>query len=240
MRIAIFSDLHANADALAALGESYDEFWFLGDMVGYGPDVEEAVDFVRSHCAVVLQGNHDAAAVFDVPIGCSPQNEPVALATRDYTRSRLGDEQTAYLRSLSPIAAIERDGVRFSLAHGSPRDPLYEYVRPSYTDSDLCVTMDGIEADVLLLGHTHLPMRRQIGATLVFNPGSLGQPRDGDWHASFAVWEDGELTLHRKSYARDRQLTKIEGLPIASDFRAYLRGLLVDARVPEPGPTRTR
>lgn len=232
MRIAIFSDLHANAGALSALDDNVDEVWFLGDIVGYGPDVREAIDFVRRHAAIAISGNHDNAAVTDSPIGCSPANEPLATATRDYTRSLLDASQAAYLRGLPLSVATERGGAKFYLAHGSPRDPLYEYVRPSYSDRELAELVDGLDTDVVLLGHTHLPMARQIGRTLILNPGSLGQPRDGDARASYAMWEDGELTLHRKPYDLQRQLQKLEQIPLSPPLRAQLHTLQAEARVP--------
>jgi putative phosphoesterase len=235
MRIAIFSDLHANADALAALDGSYDELWFLGDMVGYGPDVSEAIAFVSRHCSLVVRGNHDNAAVTPDPIGCSPVNEPLALATRDYTRSMLDRGEAAYLRSLPLSARVERGGVRFYLTHGSPRDPLYEYVRPSITDEVLSRMVQGLDTDVVLLGHTHLAMQRRIGETLIVNPGSLGQPRDGDWRASYAVWEDGALRICRRQYDRARQLQRINAMPLRPTLRTQLRNLLLEARVAETG-----
>lgn len=115
MRIAIFSDLHANAEGLAALDVSYDEAWFSGDMVGYGPDVSEAVDFVRENTSLAVRGNHDNAAISDAAIDCSPSNEPLALATREYTRSVIDETQAVYLRSL-PFSATA-DAALLSVAH---------------------------------------------------------------------------------------------------------------------------
>ncbi len=233
MRIAVFSDLHANADALAVLGEEYDELWFLGDIVGYGPDVATAIDFVRQNGSIAIRGNHDNAAVYDDPIGCSPQNEPLALATRDYTRDRLDAAQRDYLATLALEASVTRGGSRFYLTHGSPRDPLYEYVRPSVSDQDLEAMTRDLNADIVLLGHTHLPMLRQIGSKLVVNPGSLGQPRDGDWRSAYLIWEDGTISEHRAPYDRSHFLDKVATMPIQPHFRLQLRDLMENARVPE-------
>lgn len=236
MRIAIFSDLHANAEALACLTRRYDELWFLGDVVGYGPDVETAIDFVRRNCSLAIRGNHDNAAVTDDAIGCSPANEMLALATCDYTRARLDTSQRAFLRSLPHLAQVERASTRFLLVHGSPRDPLYEYVR-TLESADLAPMLDGLDVDVLFLGHTHVPMLRRVGRTLVVNPGSLGQPRDGDWRASYCIWEDGAIRLHRSVYDRERMLDKVRQMPIPPAMHARLLELLGAAQDQVSDPT---
>src|SRR5467141_1203249 len=100
MRILIISDLHANAEALLALPQDYDELWVLGDLVNYGPNPVETIDFVRSRASMIVRGNHDHSVGFGVDCGCSPRFRTMAEATRCYTASLLSDADKQFLRDL--------------------------------------------------------------------------------------------------------------------------------------------
>ena len=127
MKIVIISDLHGNFDALSALPESGDELWVLGDLVNYGPQPSEVVNFVRAHAAVVVRGNHDNAVGFEVEPRCNPRYHAMASATMQVSTAELDQAAKAFLRGLPKTKLVERDGKRFLLCHAIPSDPLYGY-----------------------------------------------------------------------------------------------------------------
>ena len=130
MRIFIISDLHANLEALSALPRDYDELWVLGDLVNYGPNPAEIIDFVRSHASMIIRGNHDHSVGFGAECRCAPRFRAMAEATRDYTSSVLSAADKQFLRDLSTCARRQVDGQAFFLCHATPSDFLYEYRPP--------------------------------------------------------------------------------------------------------------
>jgi diadenosine tetraphosphatase ApaH/serine/threonine PP2A family protein phosphatase len=201
MRIAILSDVHGNRHALEAVladvrTRGADELWCLGDLVGYGADPDACVALVTAHCAVVLAGNHDLAVTGALPI--EDFSHDAARAAR-WTRESLAPDHLEALEALRPTAA--RDGI--GLFHASPRDPVWEYV-VSELVAELC--LDAQDERVCLVGHSHVALsfsrhddgRRADGAARaadevadlsagewLVNPGSVGQPRDGDPRAAW-------------------------------------------------------
>ena len=194
MRICIISDLHANLEALSALPRDYDELWVLGDLVNYGPNPAEMIDFVRSHASMVIRGNHDNSVGFGADCGCSPRFRAMAEATRQYTTSVLGAGDKQFLRDIPTSARRQIDGRIFFLCHATPSDPLYEYRMP---DSPLWAREEesSSSANVILAGYTHLPFCRLLGERTLANPGSLGQSKAGDSRARYAIWQDDHLEL---------------------------------------------
>lgn len=224
MRIAIISDIHGNYDALSSLPADYDELWVLGDLVNYGPQPSEVIDFVRSRAAIIVKGNHDHAVGFREEPVCSAAFRKMAAATQAYTDSVLSDDQRAWLRSLPLTAQFSADGRRFFLCHAVPSDPLFRYCQ---ADSDAWEEeCRDINADVLLVGHTHIPFVRTAGRILLANPGSLGQPKSGHARAEYAVWENGEVSLRSFRYPIARVETKIARMPIPGDARRDLIDVL--------------
>lgn len=155
MRICIISDLHANLEALSALPRDYDELWVLGDLVNYGPNPAETIDFVRSHASTVVRGNHDHSVGYGTECGCSPRFRSMAAATRDYTCAVLSMVDKQFLRDLPTCAFRQVEGYCFFLCHATPSDLLYGYRPP---DSPLWERDEEASsgADVVLAGHTHL------------------------------------------------------------------------------------
>jgi diadenosine tetraphosphatase ApaH/serine/threonine PP2A family protein phosphatase len=214
MRVAVLSDIHANLVALEAvvgsLG-SVDAVWHLGDVVGYGPEPDGVVERLRSLGASGVRGNHDAAAVGLIDVDWF---NPDARAAMEWTRQRIDEPTRAWLTAL-PERDVEG---AFSLAHGSPRDPTWEYiVSLPIARANLAI----LDTPFGLYGHTHLPMVwaendgqiEQIapaeGSTFtldhrraLLNPGSVGQPRDGIVTASYLVIDTGagSCTWHRVAY----------------------------------------
>jgi protein phosphatase len=224
MKIVVISDLHANFDALSALPELGDELWVLGDLVNYGPMPAEVVGFVRSHSEVVIRGNHDHAVGFDVDPRCTPRYAEMADTTMQYSKSCLDGDAVAYLRDLPLARVLERDDCRFFLCHGIPSNPLYGYCPE---DSDLwSAELEKVDADFLLVGHTHTPFIRRIGGRTIVNPGSLGQPKTGKADACYAVWDDGKFELKQFAYPVQRAAERIAHLPIPEEVRHDLAKVL--------------
>jgi protein phosphatase len=224
VRILIVSDLHANLEAVRGLPESYDELWVLGDLVNYGPNPCEVIEFVKVHASLVVRGNHDHSAGYDKDPKCSQRFRCMAEETGRYTRAVITKDQRDFLRSLPLTAERTVEGVRFSLCHAAPADPLYEYRAPNSPlwDAELARA----SADVLLVGHTHLPFRRQLGRRMVANPGSAGQPKHGAPRACYAIWDNGELRLESAEYAVEETVGKIRTLPVSPEVEADLIAVL--------------
>lgn len=243
MRILILSDIHANIEALDAVlddanGE-YDRIVCCGDLVGYNPDPAIAVDWVRNNCEHVVRGNHDKviAGIDDLE-----WFNPTAQAAARWTRQQLSPEQLQYLRDLpqGPIAVEE-----FHIFHGAPFDE-DEYL----LSSDLAAqSFAMLEMPLSFFGHSHLQgaffqKRRNIGiirqvrqgeresiieleadTSYLINPGSVGQPRDGDPRAAYALYEAETRLVHlqRVEYpvARTAEKIKAAGLPDTLGLRLF-------------------
>jgi len=183
--VAVFSDVHANLEALeAVLGETRGlERYCLGDLVDYGANPNEVIDRLQKAGVKGIRGNHDDAAVTG---NTSPFNAKAAISSQ-WSRKNLTGENMSYLDGLSLDLRAEFDGQECYFAHGSPDDRLWEYVDPS-THSDMFGHyLDKLKVRLIGLGHTHIPYVWKEGGRVVFNPGSVGQPRDGDWRASYAL-----------------------------------------------------
>jgi putative phosphoesterase len=230
MKIVIISDLHGNLEALTALPEQYDELWVLGDLVNYGPDPAEVVEFVKARASVMVRGNHDHAIGFGADPRCSPPFREMAEAMMQYTNSVLSDSQKQFLRDLPLTAEREVEGVRVSLCHAVPSDPLFAYCLP---DSDQWIKeVDLVNSSVLLVGHTHRPFVRQIGTKKIVNPGSLGQPKTGRPAACYAVWDEGRIELRSFEYPFEETIRKIDALPIAAGIKSSLAEVLRNGGLP--------
>ena len=202
MRVAVLSDVHGNRHALEAVledvaGADVAELWCLGDVVGYGADPNDCVDLVRERCALSLAGNHDLAVTGHLSL--DDFSRGAALAAK-WTTEVLAPERVEWLAGLK--ASGTRGGA--GLYHGSPRDPVWEYVISSLL-ADLC--LDVAPERVCIVGHSHvaLAFRREEGKTAIgercyagddadlaegrwlLNPGSVGQPRDGDPRAAWLL-----------------------------------------------------
>ena len=228
MIIAIISDVHSNLTALEAVIDKlprYDELFCLGDIVGYGPQPNEVVSrLVGLRPAVTLVGNHDYATVSGDVQGFSAN----AATAVEWTRQKLDRASRDYLAALKPSARIEREGRTFALFHGSPRDPLNEYVFPGIPVAIGRSLVRAASAGIVLLGHTHMPMLYRFEDSVLANPGSVGQPRDGDPRASFALLTlsqgDVKFEVRRVEYDIDAVADRIlhSGLPSFLAERLYM------------------
>lgn len=250
MRVAVISDIHANLPAfeavLAEIGQTeVDEIWCLGDVVGYGAQPNECIDLAREHCAVCLVGNHDLAVLGRID---SFSFTPSAAEAVHWTRERLTIANAGYMRDLSPEGQREHIG----LFHASPRDPTWEYVLSADQAAEC---MDVQSQRVSLIGHSHIALyfresdpipgkpsfRREAegakaadferldlddDARWLLNPGSVGQPRDGDARASWLELDTvRELArFHRVAYDIDQAAQAIiaAALPFHLANRLYV------------------
>jgi len=237
VRTLVLSDIHGNWPALEAVAAvPHDSVLCLGDVVGYGPQPGECLRWLRASHASIVQGNHDRSVADDVPPRCRLDFEWLAAATQHIARRQLTDEETAFLRALPRTLDLVLDGRKVLLLHATPADPLYNYLGP---DRDEWRTaLASIEADLVLVGHTHLPFHFQFGDVHVLNPGSLGQPKDGDPRAAYAIVEDGVPRLERASYPVERTIDALGAAGVDPAAFGALSALLRTGRAGggEPDP----
>ena len=199
MKLAIISDIHSNLHALEAVKEAIDragtdEVVCAGDVVGYGAFPNECCQIVRKLASNTVLGNHDLACLRRDPSRMNPYAAKAILWTAD----RLNDESQQFIHSLREEHKFAIEGVRFSMFHGSPSS-VDEYVFEQDVDESLVEAGGG---DVLILGHTHVPLVMRLRTGLFVNPGAVGQPRDGEWKASYAVFdtETRKCEVKREEY----------------------------------------
>ena len=216
-RFAVVSDVHANLEALDAVLEKVRglEILCLGDLVDYGAEPDAVIGRLREAGARCIIGNHDAAVL----TGDVSRFNARAAMSAVWTGRTLTQESRMYLKGLKEELTLDEEGAALALFHGSPDDRLWEYVDPR-THSDLFGHyLDKIGADVIGLGHTHVPYVWERDGRVVFNPGSVGQPRDGDPRASYALLEieggSARVRQIRVEYDIDSAARKIleAGLP---------------------------
>ncbi len=235
MRIAVLSDIHANLVALDAVlddaGE-VDAIWHLGDVVGYGPDPDGVVGRLREVGAIGVRGNHDAAACGGSEIDWFNTDARRAM---EWTRNAIAPETLEWLNAQPERRSMDSS----ELVHGSPREPLWEYIM---TAEVARANLARLESAIGLHGHTHVPVawvedrgrvelvRGHDGSVLALgdrrslvNPGSVGQPRDGDPKASYAILDPEARTVawHRVPYdfAAVQAQMRAAGLPASLSAR---------------------
>ena len=220
MRIAVLSDIHSNLAALEAVRADMpevDEVWVLGDIVGYGPQPNEVIRELQEMGARSVLGNHDGAAIGTVdPTDFNPD----AARAIAWTGKVVDDNARAYLATLPEV---RRDGL-LTAVHGSPRDPIWEYV---ISPSIAAINFSAFETQLCLFGHTHIPIvfhaddRRvrvvpaipgdpvtvDAGRAMI-NPGSVGQPRDGDPAAAYLILDTEQVTAEFRRVTYDVHMTQ--------------------------------
>jgi protein phosphatase len=225
MKAVIISDIHGNLEALEAVAEPWDELWVLGDLVDYGPNPSEVVEFVRRNATVVVRGNHDNAIGHGVDPRCSGPFQEMARAMQAYTESVLSDAQKAFLRELPLTARRTVNGQRVFLCHAAPSEPLFRYLPPG--SPEWPAELSQVDADVLLVGHTHLPFQAAVGGCRLVNPGSVGQPKHGAPEICYAVWEDGHILPKTSPYRAAVTTSKVLALPIDERVARQLAAVLM-------------
>ena len=206
MTILIISDIHGNWPALQAVlaaEPDVDQILCLGDLVNYGPQPAECVRWAMGlgPPSLVVQGNHDRAFGLDSDPHCAPAYRVLARAVQLATSHLLTPAMRRFLGALEPLHRLRWGSASCVACHAIPSDPLYGYLG-GQGDSTLWGSeiVQAGQPDHLFVGHTHVPMKKQFQRTLVVNPGSVGQPKDGDPNAAYAVWNDGAVRLRRARY----------------------------------------
>ncbi|HOW15887.1 metallophosphoesterase family protein [Methanosarcina sp.] len=230
MRILLIADIHANLEALQTiLDVPHDRAICLGDIVDYGPDPDRCIDLLQKKNIPTVRGNHDNAVAFKVDCQCGYKYKHLSIATREYTWKVLEKSQMEYLKKLPLLIKEEIDGKSLYLTHASPRS-MFEYVKPETPDEEIQSMLEGaiepVKADFLIIGHSHIPMNRKLGNLTIINPGSVGQPRDGDTRAGCAVFdtETGKVEFFRLEYDIEAVCAKIEErMPHAEELTGILR-----------------
>ncbi|MFH1662559.1 MAG: metallophosphoesterase family protein [Chloroflexota bacterium] len=239
MRYALLADIHANLPAFSAVLDDIkhrggvEELWCLGDIVGYGPNPGQCIDLLRQNKHICIAGNHDLGAIGKLAF--SAFNPDAAYACR-WTAQQLSPEDIEYLESLPLV--LEKDD--FTLVHGSPREPIGEYLISKGSAQE---SFSYLKTRFCLVGHSHMPLIFKqeedascsfiplsvgIGQVLgksrmIVNPGGVGQPRDGDPRASYAIYDSdsGVVRLYRVEYdisATQAEMTK-KNLPVRLTVR---------------------
>ena len=232
MRTLIISDIHANLPALNAVlldAEPYDQVWCLGDVVGYGPDPNACIERIRSLSNLkCIKGNHDAAFLGEIDINVFNYE---ARASLEWLKTEIRPENRRWLEGL--MERLSFDAI--TLVHGSPLNPVWEYVLDLDTARK---NFSGFSTQFCIVGHTHIPSvftsedgdpksirfylmsagdSFSLGGKAIINPGSVGQPRDHDPRASYLILDDTEdqWKMHRVTYniADVQQRIRAAGLP---------------------------
>jgi len=236
MHYAIIADIHANLAAFTAVLEDMahrgevEEVWCLGDVVGYGPDPHQCIERLRQCNHVCVAGNHDWAAIGKID---TASFNPDAAACH-WTARQLSTEDIEYLKSL-PLTIEKGD---FTLVHGSPREPIWEYILSTGIARE---NFNFLQTQYCLIGHSHIPLvfkdevdscsfsqpSPNIGlmlgkSRLIINTGGVGQPRDGDPRASYAIYDSEArvLRFYRVPYdiaaTQDKMVQAGLPIPLAS------------------------
>ena len=254
VRVLILSDVHGNIDALQAVladAKGWDEVLVLGDLVDYGPSPGEVLDTLRGLGARMLRGNHDHAVAYGVDCRCGEATHWLSTWFRENITVRLiSKNDRSFLGGLPERLRLDLGSARLTAVHGSPSSPLYGYLYPWLPPRELCGMLrpsarlreeqvKSCPRGLYLVGHTHYQFLRVQDGALVVNPGSVGQPRDGDPRAAYAVLdtETGRVVFGRVRYPVEKTLERLRGLGVPEPYMSALRVLLVEARVP-PRPEK--
>jgi predicted phosphodiesterase len=220
MRILVLADIHANWPALQALKESFDACLCLGDYVDYGLEPSPCIDWVRKNATSAIRGNHDHGAAHNVVVTGQTGFKYLTSVTRPVTRQLLQPGELRWLANLPVTSCVTLDNQRYLLVHATPRDPLDEY-GPAETDF-WERRLEGVDADVICVGHTHVPYTLTANGKQVINPGSLGLPRDGDPRAACAIIENRNVTLKRFDYPIEDTVRVVQESSLPDDAKTLL------------------
>jgi putative phosphoesterase len=228
MRIAIFSDIHGNLQALESVladiaAQKPDAIYCLGDLVGYGANPNEVIERIRREGFPAVMGNYDDGVGFDRDeCGCAYREElerERGQRSLDWTKVRVTSENKAFLRTLAGEIRFEADGNRILLVHGSPRR-INEYLfedRPIASFQRLAAASN---ADAIAFGHTHKPYVKNVDGVVFVNAGSVGKPKDGDWRACYTLIDGGQVMFRRVEYDVQAAAAAIRATDLPHEFAA--------------------
>lgn len=201
MRTLAISDIHGNIDALQAIDEDYDNIVCMGDITDYGPDPVACIEFLQERDVIRAVGNHDCAVAFRVD--CRTPSGPyrsLSIASREHTWSVISDMQARWLGKGDAGVYADHGSLRLFACHGAPSDLMYKYLTPHTSDEELAQEAAMVGADIIVVGHSHMPFVKRLDGKTIVNVGSVGQPRDGIPKVCYAIIENGEAEINRAEY----------------------------------------
>ncbi|BAB60361.1 hypothetical protein [Thermoplasma volcanium GSS1] len=227
MKVIIYSDIHANLEAMKEVikREKFDIAIFLGDVVDYGPKPAETLDLVMENMDYGVMGNHDYAAATGEDCNCAPDMHDLSeFSRKEVTLPSLSSEDLKRLSSLKEFVDTEIDGRKILMTHASPNNHLFGYLFA--TEAEMVWKDKRYSSyDLIMVGHTHFQM---LYRNKIINPGSAGQPRDGDWRPMYAIWDTDadEVIFKRFKYDNNttwKQIKEIipEGSPYLDQLRKF-------------------
>ncbi len=224
MKILIFSDIHANYEALKSLvqRETYDFSIFLGDSVDYGPQPAETLDLLLETTDIRIMGNHDRAVAYDEDCHCSLEMHDLSEYTRkEVSMKLLSSNDMDKLRKFDEFVTRDIENMKFYMTHASPNNHLYGYLFSTEAEM-VCRDKKLSEFNYILVGHTHFMM---IYRNRILNPGSSGQPRDGNPMPTYLLMDTENSQISFKRFSYDREKTREKLRDMIKD-QAYLQRLL--------------
>lgn len=222
MLIGLIADVHSNAESLRSIFSDFDglhvtTILHAGDIIGYGPYPNETIGMFRQRNIHSILGNHDRALI----TGNVQKFSPLSAEALRWTARQVSSVERDYIKGLNDIEVIIIDGVRIGMVHGSPRD-YDEYIYPGYLTANRNMPgfLSQMNCDVVVLGHTHRQFFVNFQEGIVVNPGSAGQPRDGNPGAAFALLDTETLnvTLHRADYDIRKVIGDIVRAQLPAEF----------------------
>jgi len=226
LRVAVFSDVHGNLQALDAVlvdirAQKPDAIYCLGDLVGYGAAPNEVTARIRAEKIPTVMGNYDDGVGFERDeCGCAyrdPIDQELGDRSLAWTKARTTAENKAFLRTLLKEIRFEADGKRILLVHGSPRR-LNEYLFEDRPISSFQRLAAASNADIIVFGHTHKPYVKDVDGVLFVNDGSVGKPKDLDWRACYIVIEHAAATFRRVEYDVKAAAAAIRATELPREF----------------------
>lgn len=236
MKILIISDIHANWYALEAIldKEYYDALIFLGDVVDFGPSPRNCIKFLMNSSKGRfwgVRGDHDHAMAFGINSKCPWELNSISDITREWGEGFLSSEEVGFLRRLPVDNQFSINYMNFELVHGSDPDSQYIGLCESHDEHNVNGNEEN-ERNFILIGHSHKPFMKTVGNTTILNPGSVGQPRDFNPRASYAVIENGVPSIKRISYDIERTVNDLKRSNLPKHLTSKLSTMLYVGGMP--------
>jgi putative phosphoesterase len=237
MKLLVLSDIHGNWPALDAVLRAElrpDLIAFCGDVVDYGPYPVDCLRWVAEYADHVVRGNHDNALALDADCRCMGSFREFSLATRAWHRTLLDETDFLFLRQMPTVRFFGWQGQTYHMTHATPQGDLFEYLSADQWGARI----KDVDADFVLLGHTHIQDMRTFGRTTVVNPGSVGLARDRAGEACYAVIEDRRVELKRIPYDVARTVAALRKAPLPEGVIEGLAAVLTGAAAGNLGTSR--